>query len=375
LKSIIQFMKIARPLIDWQKQHGRHGLPWQQTRDPYQVWLSEIMLQQTQVNTVLPYYERFLKRFPDVHALAGADSQEVMSHWAGLGYYARARNLHACAKVIVTDWQGQFPREAASLVKLPGIGPSTAAAIAAFCFGQRTSILDGNVKRVFARYFALEGDPSLSKTEKHLWTLAEQEVPSQQLLRKEPLAMTAYTQGLMDLGAKVCLRANPRCATCPLKNGCQAYAQGRTQELPTPKSRKALPTRTTRMLIVHSQGKILLEQRPESGIWGGLWSLPEIKETIAIEHHCQTQGIQILKLVPLAALLHTFTHFKLVIEPTLILATKPESNWLAIAQLEGFGLPRPVQKILSGLYEHNLLSSSLDDNGQCSSASRRQSQS
>ena len=355
----MQGMKIAPSLIPWQRQHGRHGLPWQATRDPYRVWLSEIMLQQTQVTTVLRYYAKFLENYPDVAALARASSQEVMSLWAGLGYYARGRNLHACAQKVMTDWHGQFPDNAADLVSLPGIGPSTAAAIASFCFSERVSILDGNVKRVFARYFAIEGDTNQRQVQLRLWDKANAEIPSQAYLTKDPQAMTAYTQGLMDLGATICTRSKPRCDLCPLRAGCAAYAQGLTEELPTPKARRALPEKSTCMLIVYSEGKLLLERRPETGIWGGLWSLPEIEDNQRdkLEEHSHTHGYTITQHLTMASIQHAFTHFKLHITPILIRAEQARSDWTPISSIGDFGLPTPVKKILAGLIDQAVITS------------------
>jgi len=348
-------MKIATRLVEWQKQYGRHGLPWQSTRDPYRVWLSEIMLQQTQVATVLPYYATFLSAFPNVTALAQAPEQKVMSLWAGLGYYARARNLHACAKAVVQHWGGSFPNTAAALATLPGIGPSTAAAIAAFCFGERISILDGNVKRVLARYFAIEGDPSKKAVETQLWDKARKEVPSEAQARKDPLIMTPYTQGLMDLGATVCTRNKPDCRRCPLQKGCEAYRQGRTQEFPTAKARKVLPEKSTTMLIVHCKGKLMLEQRPLQGIWGGLWSLPELSSETNSQQYFVSKNIAIKEPQKLASFVHAFTHFKLIIHPVLIEAKKNHSSWVKVYDIAQYGLPTPVKKILTGLIDQNLI--------------------
>ncbi|HAP27431.1 MAG TPA: A/G-specific adenine glycosylase, partial [Achromobacter sp.] len=263
-------MDFAPRIVAWQRQHGRHDLPWQNTRDPYRIWLSEIMLQQTQVATVIPYYERFLQRFPDVAALAAASQEDVMPYWAGLGYYARARNLHRCAQEIVRDWDGRFPPTAEAIATLPGIGRSTAAAIAAFSNGERSPILDGNVKRVFTRHFGIAGDPAKREVEQRLWALAHAQVDA-----APGLDMAAYTQGLIDLGATLCTRGKPACDRCPVADTCVARREGRQAELPTPKVRKAIPERETCMLVLRHKGAFLLQQRPEPGIWGGLWSLPE----------------------------------------------------------------------------------------------------
>ena len=357
-------MKIASRLVAWQRIHGRHGLPWQQTQNPYHVWLSEIMLQQTQVAAVLPYYAAFLNSFPDVASLAAAPAQQVMAHWAGLGYYARARNLHACAQQVMRDWQGRFPPDAQGLATLPGIGPSTAAAIASFCYAERAAILDGNVKRVLARYFAQEGDPSARVIEQQLWQLARNEVPTAAQVRRDPLMMSAYTQGLMDLGATVCTRARPRCLSCPLQKGCAACAQGRTEELPWPRARKTLPERSIAMLIAIQAGCILLEQRPDNGIWGGLWSLPEFDACLTAAQGCASLGVQTRRTQSLSAFLHTFTHFRLTIQPVLATADNASLNartghvaaqWVDISEIDKLGMPAPVRKLLDGLRTDGLL--------------------
>ncbi len=360
-------MKIAAPLVAWQRTQGRHGLPWQQTRDPYRVWLSEIMLQQTQVSAVIPYYQKFLARFPDVASLAFAPAQEVMAHWAGLGYYARARNLHSCAQQIMRDWDGQFPPDAQGLASLPGIGPSTAAAIAAFCYAQRTAILDGNVKRVLSRYFAIDGDPSTRAIEKQLWELSRKALPTEIQLRRDPLIMTAFTQGLMDLGATVCTRARPHCTQCPLEKTCQARLQGRTEELPWPRAKKTLPERSIGMLIACHNKKVLLNQRPETGIWGGLWSLPEFDAQLSPAQGCCALGVHAVSTQQLPAFLHIFTHYRLTIQPVLTRAktttftASAEVNtdtmqWICISRLSELGMPAPVRKLIDGLNADQLLS-------------------
>ena len=363
-------MKLATRLVAWQRLHGRHDLPWQNTTDPYRVWLSEIMLQQTQVSAVIPYYQRFLKHYPDVGSLAKAPSEDVMALWAGLGYYARARNLHACAKVVMQDWAGQFPSDAKGLTSLPGIGPSTAAAIASFCYAERIAILDGNVKRVMARYFAVEGDVTTKTVEQQLWQHATAELPTATQLRRDPDIMSAYTQGLMDLGATLCTRHQPDCMNCPIQSGCAAFKHGRTQELPWPKSRKAVPERAIGMLIACHQGNILLEKRPNSGIWGGLWSLPEIshpddpesKDSI-MAAFCASLGLQSKKTHALPSFQHIFTHFKLNISPVLLHARNDspvvklqrQMEWVSVKKLPGLGMPAPVRKMLDGLMMDGLL--------------------
>ncbi|MCJ9707967.1 A/G-specific adenine glycosylase [Bordetella hinzii] len=349
-------MEFAALIADWQARHGRHRLPWQNTRDPYRIWLSEIMLQQTQVATVIPYYERFLARFPDVGALAAASQEDVMPYWAGLGYYARARNLHRCAQEIMAHWNGRFPPDAERIASLPGIGRSTAAAIAAFAYGERSPIMDGNVKRVFARHFGIEGDPSKRETEQKLWQLADSlvaAVPS--------LDMTAYTQGLMDLGATLCTRGKPDCSRCPVADSCIARRDGRQQELPTPKARRAVPERQTAMLVLEHEGAILLQQRPSPGIWGGLWSLPEFDAAGDARQACEALGLEPQAHYELAAFAHTFTHYRLHVRPWYVpvraaglrAGGQPE-RWVPAAELGAVALPAPIRKLLLGLAEAGL---------------------
>ena len=260
-------LRFARRLVAWQRTHGRHDLPWQRTRDPYRIWLSEIMLQQTQVATVIPYYERFLAAFPDVRALAAASEDRVLEHWSGLGYYRRAHHLHAAAKAIVAEHRGAFPRDVDTLATLPGIGRTTASAIAAFAFGARAAILDGNVKRVLARHRGIAGYPGAPKTRGQLWRIADSLLPERDI--------ETYTQALMDLGATICTRSAPRCGDCPVAGDCVARIEERIATLPSPRPRKALPQRAVRALVIERAGTILFEKRPAAGIWGGLWSLPE----------------------------------------------------------------------------------------------------
>lgn len=361
-------MKIAPRLVAWQRKYGRHGLPWQHTRDPYRVWLSEIMLQQTQVTAVIDYYHRFLTQFPDVRTLAQASTDQVMAQWAGLGYYARARNLHACAKQVISVWHGKFPPDAAGLITLPGIGPSTAAAIAAFCYGERAAILDGNVKRVLARLFALEGDPTSRPVELQLWSRARELVPTARACAQDPGVMSAYTQGLMDLGATVCTRSRPKCEACPLKKDCLAHLQGRCDELPWPRARKVLPERSTAMLVAHQAGQVLLTKRPTAGIWGGLWSLPECDPQLAPTTACKQLGLTVKTVDTLAEFLHVFTHYRLIIRPHLVQiapggATHVSATqglvgggeWVPIHRLHECGLPAPVRKLLDGLTAARLI--------------------
>ena len=344
----------AARLIAWQRMHGRHDLPWQNTRDAYRIWLSEIMLQQTQVSTVIPYYAKFLARFPDVAALAAAPVDDVMALWAGLGYYTRARNLHRCAQAVVERHGGAFPASVDELAELPGIGRSTAAAIASFAFGARATILDGNVKRVLARVFGVEGFPGEKKVENDMWTLAESLLPS----NASDDEVSAYTQGLMDLGATLCVRGKPDCSRCPFAADCVANVTGRQRELPTARPKKAVPTRRTWMLVLRDGDAVMLEKRPPSGIWGGLWSLPEAADEAALATRAREFGGD-GAVSPLAPLTHVFTHFKLEIEPRLAefdrsvgaLAALRDADtaWVSVSDLDSFGVPAPVRKLLESL--------------------------
>ncbi|AMO93574.1 A/G-specific adenine glycosylase [Collimonas fungivorans] len=339
-------------VIGWQKQHGRHALPWQQTRDAYRVWLSEIMLQQTQVAAVIPYYQRFLSSFPDVQALAAAPSEEVMAHWSGLGYYTRARNLHRCAQRVVAEHGGIFPRDPLLLQDLPGIGRSTAAAIAAFSYGVQAAILDGNVKRVFARVFGIDGYPGAKPVEDAMWRRAVALLPEQ--------GVESYTQGLMDLGATLCTRSKPSCQTCPLAPRCAALATDRVGQLPVRKPKKAIPEKHTGMLVIVDRRQVLLEQRPDSGIWGGLLSLPEIAPGIlskadfdtALNRAAAAFGT-VASYEPLQPFTHVFTHFKLQISPFQIALERrldgvAQANyvWYPVEKLANAPLPAPVKKLL-----------------------------
>lgn len=337
----------AAQLIDWQKQHGREGLPWQNTRDAYRIWLSEIMLQQTQVAAVIPYYLKFLQRFPDLQTLAIAPSELVMAHWSGLGYYSRARNLHQCAKRVISDHGGIFPSDVRQLVELPGIGRSTAAAIAAFAYGTRAAILDGNVKRVFCRVFGIAGFPGSKPVEDQLWQRAESLLPQQDMER--------YTQGLMDLGATLCTRSRPQCARCPLAARCVALATGQVDTLPQRKPKKAVPHRVTGMLIILDEGQVLLQQRPDSGIWGGLLSLPEFALPAAPQavERAVTPFGTMMHCQPLTPFAHAFTHFRLEVTPYLIrlsrrqhVASEETHLWYPTAQLPEAPLPAPIKKLL-----------------------------
>jgi len=375
-------------LIRWQQQHGRHTLPWQNTRDAYRIWLSEIMLQQTQVSAVLGYFARFLERFPTLASLAEAPVEDVMAQWSGLGYYTRARNLHKCAQRVVAEYGGVFPSDPALLAELPGIGRSTAAAIAAFSCGRRAAIMDGNVKRVFARVFGIDTYPGERRTEQAMWARAEALLPE---AGAEP-GIESYTQGLMDMGATLCTRSSPDCTRCPMQPRCVAFATGRVKDLPVRKPKKAVPEKAATMLLIVDGDAVLLEQRPASGIWGGLLSLPELDGHNAIaadeddndeeERAASGGGVHgsgangadadaalavsvaaaaapfgvVESQERLKTVTHVFTHYKLHIAPLLItlsqraaLAGESRYTWLPAAGVADAALPAPIKKLLLDL--------------------------
>ena len=339
----------ARRLIAWQKKQGRHELPWQRTHDAYRIWLSEIMLQQTRVSTVVPYYERFLAAFPDVGALAAAPIDRVLELWSGLGYYRRAHHLHEAARAIVARHGGQFPDAAESIAALPGVGRSTAAAIAAFAFGQRSAILEGNVKRVLARHRGVDGYPGAPKVQAKLWSIAESLLPHEDI--------GPYTQALMDLGAMVCTRATPRCDACPVAADCVAIAADRVAELPSPRPAKARPTRAVRVLLMEHAGTILLEKRPAIGIWGGLWSLPEIDPDEDIARHCKVRySANVVVGDELDPIEHSFTHCQLTMHPQRVAirtwpprAEAPGLLWVTRDDALAAALPAPIRRLLAKL--------------------------
>lgn len=343
--------EFARRLLSWYESHGRKDLPWQHPLTPYRVWISEVMLQQTQVNTVIPYYSRFIERFPDVRMLARAPLDEVLHLWSGLGYYARARNLHAAARMVSEHYGGAFPTDIDPLLKLPGVGRSTAGAILALALGRRYPILDGNVKRVLARYHAVEGWPDQVSVEQRLWKLAETHTPGVEIAQ--------YTQAIMDLGATVCTRSRPRCKKCPLELDCRAHRSGREAEFPTTRPQKTLPIRyTTFVILQNPRGEILLEQRPPTGIWGGLWSFPECPLEIDPLQWCQDElgcSVQEARYGP--TLQHTFSHFHLVITPlyaqvqkgALKVMESRSTVWYKDTDPTPLGLAAPVAKLIEGL--------------------------
>ncbi|PIE83677.1 MAG: A/G-specific adenine glycosylase [Candidatus Contendobacter odensis] len=301
--------EFTRRVLEWFDVHGRKQLPWKDNPTPYRVWVSEVMLQQTQVTTVIPYYQRFLARFPDNQALADADLDDVLHLWAGLGYYSRARNLHRAAQIVRDEYDGVMPLSSLDMQKLPGIGRSTAGAILSLATGQRHPVLDGNVKRVLARFAAVEGWPGQSSVQTVLWALAEYYTPTERV--------ADYTQAMMDLGAMVCVRRQPQCGICPLAIACAAHAQGREMVLPAPRPRRELPLRKTQMLLLRAtDGSVLLEQRPPVGIWGGLWSFPECPQGVDVGIWCRDQlGLQVKVESAWPVLPHSFSHFRLEITP------------------------------------------------------------
>jgi A/G-specific adenine glycosylase len=333
---------LAERVVRWQRSHGRSGLPWQDTQDPYRVWLSEIMLQQTQVKAALPYYLRFLERFPDVDQLAAADLDDVLALWGGLGYYSRARNLHRCAQAVVRNHGGRFPRSAAQLEQLPGIGRSTAAAIAAFCFGERAAILDGNVKRVLARALAFGDDLARPAAERALWAHASTLLPT------DASDMPAYTQGLMDLGATVCLPRSANCLICPLEEICQ----GRQAKDPLayPVKTRTLRRTAQALWLLHArteQGAVWLEKRPTPGVWGGLYCLPVFESREALQSAVPA-GTSLEDATPFV---HVLTHKDLHLHPVDCLPGADlggrQGAWYGAAQWAALGLPTPVRKLLA----------------------------
>lgn len=342
-------VRFAERVVAWQRESGRHALPWQRSRDPYRVWLSEIMLQQTQVTTVLGYYERFLARFADVRALATASLDEVLALWSGLGYYGRARNLHRCAQAVVDGHGGVFPSTSAGLATLPGIGRSTAAAIAAFCFGERVAILDGNVKRVLARVLAFEADLATAAGERALWDEATALLPEH--------GIEAYTQGVMDLGATVCVSRAPLCLICPVASLCRAAAAGTQSRYPVKSRRLVRGQRASAWLDLRWQGRVWLVQRESSGVWAGLWSLPEFADPEALTGQAAAWPGQAEVLPPFT---HVLTHFDWLLQPVrwtlpaeagpplveAITAPWPGGRWFTGAEALALGLPAPVRRHL-----------------------------
>lgn len=338
-------------LLTWFDQHGRKDLPWQQQPSAYHVWLSEIMLQQTQVSTVIPYYQKFTQHFSNITTLANAPVDDVLALWTGLGYYARARNLHKAANIMVDSHQGQMPATLDELIALPGIGRSTAGAIMALAHHQRFPILDGNVKRVLARYEAVEGWPGNKQIENKLWIIAEQYLPKKRVAN--------YIQAQMDLGATLCTRSKPNCTICPLNADCQASLEGNPTAYPTSKPKKVIPTRQAHWVIAQAPtGELLLEQRPSLGIWGGLWSFPELDNVDDLTYKCTHQlNLDISDIKTLTYIKHVFSHFKLEIYPHLIkcginnhtIAENKNLAWYKISDALQLGLPAPVKSLIESL--------------------------
>ncbi len=341
----------ASAILEWYENFGRKSLPWQQNKSAYSVWLSEIMLQQTQVATVIPYYQRFLERFPTVVDLANAEQDEVLHLWTGLGYYARARNLHKAAKVVAEQYGGEFPLNIEEMNALPGIGRSTAAAILSSVYKQPHAILDGNVKRTLARSFAVEGWPGQKKVENQLWHYAEAHTPQ--------VDVDKYNQAMMDMGAMVCTRSKPKCTLCPIESMCIANKQGNPLDYPGKKPKKEKPIKEAWFVMLHCNGKVWLEQRPQSGIWGGLFCFPQ-HDTADVQHQIDVRGIQdvdIKKQSQLIAFRHTFSHYHLDITPILVdLSKQPnmvmeadKGLWYNLSQPEEIGLAAPVKQLLESL--------------------------
>ena len=343
--------EFADRLLVWFDRHGRHDLPWQHPRSPYRVWIAEIMLQQTQVATVIPYFQRFMAALPALQDLAAASEDQVLALWSGLGYYSRARNLHAAAKRCVQLHDGALPDDLQALQDLPGIGRSTAAAVRAQAFGRPDAILDGNVKRVLCRLFGIEGFPGERRIEQQLWALTEQLMPARRC--------ADYTQAIMDFGATLCTRSRPACALCPFGNDCQARLQGKVDALPTPRPRRNVPQRECVMLVVcDAAGQVLLQRRDGQGVWQGLWSLPQFDDHAAARAHARAIGMDD-EGHPLPEIEHAFTHYRLRIRPRLMRVSRrslrigdnPSMRWIDRAALLELGLPAPVRRLLAHLKE------------------------
>lgn len=349
-----------KKILSWFDHHGRKTLPWQQNKTPYRIWVSEVMLQQTQVNTVIPYFERFMQQFPTVESLANAAEDAVLHVWTGLGYYSRARNLHLSAKIIQHEFAGKFPDTLEDLQRLPGIGRSTAGAILAIAFQKHAAILDGNVKRVLTRFLGITAWPGEKSVLEKLWQSAELFTPAQRV--------ADYTQAIMDLGATICMRGKPRCTVCPLHSHCHAYEFGMTKEIPAAKPQKSLPVRQATVLVLQTEQQVFLQKRPSPGIWGGLWSLPELNG-LAVEEDILQFCRQQLRLTGVKLLhygdrfRHTFSHFHLDILPVFLSVLKKPTRvadgeqtiWYNLNDAQAIGLPAPIKRILNNV-SHDLLS-------------------
>jgi A/G-specific adenine glycosylase len=340
-------LSFSRQVLAWYDRHGRKTLPWKHPRDPYRIWVSEIMLQQTQVTTVIPYFNRFIARFPGIKALARADLDEVLHLWTGLGYYARARNLHKAARHIVREHRGVFPRAFEAVTDLPGIGRSTAGAILTLAFGQRHPILDGNVKRVLARYHAIETPLNKRETEDRLWQLAEKHTPRKRL--------ADYTQAIMDLGATVCTRTKPQCTTCPLRAACHACRLGTPQSYPVRAASRKTPVKATHMIMIRDQrGRVLLQRRPPAGLWGGLWGFPECVNGSARQWCRKQLGLNIQTDAPWPVLRHSFSHFHLDITPIPAQVVGGTDRAMENAETVWYNVRRPDQRGFSAPVKHLL---------------------
>lgn len=350
MSGLLSAPLFQQAVLNWYEHHGRKNLPWQQNLTAYRVWVSEIMLQQTQVATVVPYFENFIRQFPTVDALATADADKVMHLWTGLGYYSRARNLHKAAKIIVEQYDGQFPDKIDHLCLLPGVGRSTAGAIVSTAFNQRATILDGNVKRVLSRYAGITEWPGTKAVETRLWELADFYTPV--------TSCREYTQVIMDLGATICTRTKPACNACPVQQSCVAFASGNPVDFPGKKPKKAIPVRKGQLLLLQQPaGSIFLEKRPPAGIWGGLWSLPAYEGTLEdLTAECQRRyGLSIERITPLDTFRHTFSHFHYDITPVHATVAQSENQtreliehiWYDPQCPAKVGLPQPIKKLLS----------------------------
>lgn len=355
-------MLLPRKILAWFDKHGRQDLPWQRKPTPYRVWISEIMLQQTQVATVIPYFERFIKKFPDITTLAKASLDDVLYLWSGLGYYARAKNLHKAAQVINTEYNGKFPREYNQVLALPGIGRSTAGAILSISTKQRYPILDGNVKRVLSRHFTVEGWAGEPNTLKTLWELSEKITPHERVHH--------YTQAIMDLGALICTRTKPKCHLCPIAKTCKAKKLNRISHYPASRSKLVKPIKSAIFIIIFDQNSQshLLEKRPAKGIWGGLWSLPQCPANTNVQAWCQKNlQLHVTVTKPLDPFRHSFTHFHLMIHPVLCHTPKGHSpllsstnyHWYSWEETDKLGLPAPIKRLLQTLRKIQNVASSV----------------
>ena len=344
----MQPQEFQRAVLDWYQHQGRTNLPWQNPITPYRVWISEIMLQQTQVSTVIPYFERFMNSFPTIESLAEANIDEVLHHWTGLGYYARARNLHKTAQIVAFEMNQQFPDTVEALAALPGIGRSTAGAIRSIGFKKPAAILDGNVKRVLARFAAIDGWPGKTVVHNQLWDIAERYNPEQHTQE--------YTQAMMDLGALLCSKKTPQCDACPIATGCKAFAEGRQSSYPGKKPKKALPVRETQFLLLrNARGDILLQKNPPTGLWGGLWVLPQIQQPAELDVTCESLGLRVKSKAPMQKQRHTFSHFHLDYQPLMVDVEEYCNNinenndivWYNRENPLSLGMPAPIKALLT----------------------------